>query len=99
MNEARGSAVITHSAAFPMCHTDPTTGGRFRSSRREASASPHQITDHEQDHMTHSEGQIRRSHLNEVVYREKNRSKLSKLFTKKINGIILGDMTRPESEV
>jgi hypothetical protein len=71
MNEVRESAVITQPAPFPMCHTDSNTGGRFRSSRREASVSPQQITDHVQGHMTHSEGPIRRSHLNEVVYQEK----------------------------
>jgi hypothetical protein len=68
MNEARESVAITHSAAFPIYHTDSNTGRLFRSSHREASVSPQQITDYVQGP---SKGPIRHSRLNEIVYGEK----------------------------
>jgi hypothetical protein len=48
-------------------------------------------------HIAHSKWPTRHSLLNEVIYEEKKNLKwnLKQLFTKKINGIILGDMTRP----
>jgi hypothetical protein len=88
MNEARESVAITHSATFPICHSDSNPGGRFRSSRREASLSPQQIADYVQGP---SEGPIRHSRLNEVVYG----NKISKLFTKGEKWDLLGEMITP----
>jgi hypothetical protein len=46
--------------------------------------------------VTHSKQLIRCGCLNEVVYKEKITVQFeTNLFTKKINGIILGHMTRP----
>jgi hypothetical protein len=46
--------------------------------------------------ITHAEKPTRHRHLNEVVYKEEMAVKFeTKLFTRKMNGIILGDMTRP----
>jgi hypothetical protein len=71
--------------------TDSNSGGLSSSWCREALVSPQQITDHIQGHITRSERPVWRSRLKEVEFE-------TKLFTKKINGIILGDMTRPAEE-
>lgn len=54
-----------------------------------------QFTHHVQGHITHSERPTRRSHLNKVAYTKITIKFEIMLFTKKINVIILGDMTRP----
>jgi hypothetical protein len=56
--------------------------------------SPYKITDHMRGHTTYLEQPIRCSHLIIVVLEEKIAVKFeTKLFTKKINEITLGDMT------
>jgi hypothetical protein len=51
-----------------------------------------------QGHIIHSEQPTRSSHLNEVLCEEKIAVTFqTNLFTKKINGIILEDMTTPNN--
>jgi hypothetical protein len=78
-----------------MCHTDSNTGEVFCNSCGETLAPPLKIIDHIQSHVIHSEHPTRHSRLNEAVYEEKITVNFeTNLFMNKINGIILGDMTR-----